>query len=225
MVASQLFSPEDRKAVSDAVTQAEKKTAGEIVPVVATASDRYERAEDLFGLLVAGVVVSAAWLGWMGVRPATGDWVTGPELSLGLVHVLGLFGVGWFVGMKIAGRVPFFKHLLVPRAIMRARVIKAGEASFASLAARGTKAATGIVIYVSLFERIVYIRADRGIAKQVPPAEWKTICDDLTRALKSGKPREGLVAAIGKVGDHLSKHFPVQPDDVNELSNELRILD
>jgi len=38
-------------------------------------------------------------------------------------------------------------------------------------------------------------------------------------------PRDGFVEAIRRTGDLLAKPFPVQPGDVNELSNELRILD
>ena len=43
--------------------------------------------------------------------------------------------------------------------------------------------------------------------------------------MKSGRAAEGLVQAIRKSGELLAGHFPIQPGDVNELSNELVLLD
>ena len=42
--------------IEAAIGEAEQKTAGEIVPVVATASGRYDRGEDLFGLVALCLV-------------------------------------------------------------------------------------------------------------------------------------------------------------------------
>ena len=59
------FSDEQRRAVAQAVAEAEGKTSAEIVPVVATASGRYDRAEDIVGLWTGhhrtdrGLVVAA----------------------------------------------------------------------------------------------------------------------------------------------------------------------
>ena len=43
--------------------------------------------------------------------------------------------------------------------------------------------------------------------------------------MKDGKPGVGYKQAILKGADVMEPHFPVQPGDVNELSNELRIID
>ena len=36
---------------------------------------------------------------------------------------------------------------------------------------------------------------------------------------------EAVVNAIQQIGDELAKHFPIQPDDINELPNEVIIND
>lgn len=224
MVASKLFSDDDKKAISAAIAEAEKKTAGEIVPVLATSSDRYERAEDLVGLFSALVAVAATWTPFDHFIRAT-DWEGQSDLSLQLLFVLAVFLGGWFLGVFLAKLVPWFKRLAVSRKAMTARVLIAAHHAFDSLHVRGTKGATGVVIFVSLFERRVCVWADRAISSKIPETEWKDACELLTRALRDGKPREGFVQAIQKCGDQLAKHFPIQPGDVNELSNELRILD
>ncbi len=60
--ASQFFSEEQKEMIQTAVFKAEEITAGEIIPVVATKSGRYERAEDLFGLLFAVIALVGYWL-------------------------------------------------------------------------------------------------------------------------------------------------------------------
>lgn len=224
MVASQKFSADDRKAVAEAVGEAEKKTSAEIVPVVATSSDRYERAEDLMGLAASIVAVAATWTQFQRIRPMT-DWEGLEEVELHLPFVLAVMIVGFLIGVWAAKGLPWLKRLAVSRRAMTERVLVAAHHAFDALHVRDTVAATGVVIYVSLFERRVCVWADRAVSAKIPESEWKQACELLTRALGEGKPREGFVAAIRKCGEVLAKNFPVQSHNVNQLSNDLRILD
>ena len=72
-----------QKAVSSAVSEAEAKTSGEIVPVIATASGRYDRAEDIFGLLIAMISLAVVWLTFQEIGIPVGTWESGHVLSLG----------------------------------------------------------------------------------------------------------------------------------------------
>ncbi len=224
MVASKLLSEEERKAVSAAVSEAEKKTAGEIVPVIATASDRYERAEDLVALVTALAAVAATWTQFQRLKPSA-DWNGDPELAIHLPYVLAIFVGGWALGLLLARLLPWVKRLAVSRKVRTARVLFAARQAFDALHVKGTKGSTGVVIYVSLFERRVCVWADRSVSEKIPEAEWKEACEGLTRSLHEGKAKDGFIEAIRRIGDVLAKHFPLQPDDKNELSNELRILD
>ena len=221
MVASKLFTAEDRKAVSSAVAEAEKKTSAEIVPVVATTSDAYERAEDLVGLVMAVLAVAAARSQFH--RLPT-DW-NAEESAVQLPFVLASMGGGWVVGVFLARALPWLKRLFVSRRKMTARVLIAAHHAFDSLHAHKTAGGTGVVIYVSLFEHRVCVWSDRHVSTKIPESEWKTITETLIKALHDGNARDGMVEAIRRCGELLAKHFPVQPGDVNELPNELRLLD
>jgi len=222
MVASKLFPPEARQAVSDAVSEAEKKTSAEIVPVVATASDRYERAEDLIGLGASIVAVASTWTLF---QPTGSDWESNPELTLRLPLVLLVLVTGWILGVFVAKLLPWLKRLAVSRRTMTARVLIAAHQAFDALHAHKTAGGTGVVIYVSLFERRVCVWADQAISAKIPEAEWKGITEGLVQALADGKPRDGMIEAIRKCGELLANPFPIQPSDVNELPNELRLID
>ena len=43
----------------------------------------------------------------------------------------------------------------------------------------------------------------------------------LLAGLRAGRPADGLVDAVGKVGAVLAQHFPRADDDVNELPDRL----
>jgi len=136
-----------------------------------------------------------------------------------------VIALAWLGGIGLARFVPWFKRLAIPRNVMTARVLIAAHQAFDSLHAHKTAGGTGVVIYLSLFERRVCVWADRAVSAKIPETEWKDITESLVRSIRDGRTRDGLIEAIRKCGDVLAKHFPIQPSDVNELSNELRLLD
>ena len=225
MVASKLFTEADRAAIAAAVAEAERRTSGEIVPVLATRSDRYERAEDTIGFWLALLSVSAAWIGFQAVRPSREEWASGPDLAVGLTTLLVILIAAWMAGILLARAVPFLTRLAAGGETLRRRVQEAAGDAFDRFHVRGTKSSTGIVLYISLFERLVCVEGDKAISEKVGPEEWKAICEPLVRAMRDGRPREGLIEAIGRCGELLARHFPASPSDVNELTNELRVLD
>src|SRR5262245_33822113 len=104
--ASKFLSDQDKARVEQAIAEAEKQTSAEIMVVVATRSGRYDRAEDFFGVLLALLAVAAAWSLWQGLNPASGEWASGHDLTIGLLPVLGLFVFWFLVGLGLATRFP-----------------------------------------------------------------------------------------------------------------------
>src|SRR3990172_3833352 len=101
--ASQFFSEDDRRAIEQVVAAAEARTAAEIIPVVATGSGRYDRAEDLFGIMFALVALAAAWLGFQNMG-TPGGWAGGHEPALSLVSILLIVFFGFVAGTALAHR-------------------------------------------------------------------------------------------------------------------------
>ena len=94
---------------------------------------------------------------------------------------------------------------------------------FLSLGMSDTRDRTGILIYVLLGERQFYILADEGINKKVEQVTWDNVRDDIQNEFRKGHYTEGLLKGIEDVGNILGEHFPVKPDDTNELSNKVVI--
>jgi uncharacterized membrane protein len=95
---------------------------------------------------------------------------------------------------------------------------------FSQLRVWDTAENTGVLIYVQWLDRRVEIVADRGIAAQVPQAEWERICRQMEVAFGEKRFSEGSVAAVCAVGRLLAARFPARADNPNELSNRPVLL-
>src|SRR5205809_985349 len=150
--ASKFLSDPDKARVEQAIADAEKLTSAEVMVVVATRSGRYDRAEDFFGVLLALGAVAGAWTLWQGLHPASGDWASGHDLTIGLLPVLGLIVFWFLVGVGLATRFPNLAKLFVPRAQVEAEVRRRGFEAFHLFRVGHTKGRNGVLIYVSLVE-------------------------------------------------------------------------
>lgn len=97
------------------------------------------------------------------------------------------------------------------------------EKEFHRLGIRNTRDNTGILIFVNLSGRQFYILADKGINSRVEQKTWDSIRDIMAADFSGGRFAQGLITCIESVGQVLQNHFPVKPDDINELSNKVII--
>lgn len=84
-----------------------------------------------------------------------------------------------------------------------------------------TDARNGVLIYIAYKSRKLAIIGDKGITDKVGVNFWVGEKDILIEYLRAKKPAEGLCQVIKIIGENLSKYFPYQKDDVNELSDEI----
>lgn len=84
-----------------------------------------------------------------------------------------------------------------------------------------TKDANGVLIYVAVNDKKFVICGDKGIDKVVPNGFWDSTRNSIETHFKKGNFKEGLISGILEAGKELQDHFPWQPNDRNELSNEI----
>ena len=88
-----------------------------------------------------------------------------------------------------------------------------------------TAGATGVLLYVSLYERKAVVLADRAIVDKLGPNALQDVCDTLTAHLRQSHPTNALCQAIAAVGEKLAPVLPRAADDINELPDALVTLD
>jgi putative membrane protein len=202
-----LISDADEARISQAITQAERATAGEIVVVVAARSDAYLYVPPLVGALVSLLV---PWL-----------LIYFSQASVEEIYLAQL--AVFLVATTILLPMPV-RTALVPPYVKRQHAHRRAVEQFLVQNLHTTAGHTGVLIFVSVAERHAEILADNAIDERVAEGTWKAIIDDLTAAIAKGQPADGLVAAIAAVGEHLSHHFPPETRTTNELPDHLIVL-
>ncbi|HEY8194270.1 MAG TPA: TPM domain-containing protein [Hyphomicrobium sp.] len=201
------ISSKDAERISQAITDAERTTSGEIVAVVAEQSSRYQHIPFMWAALLALVI---PWplihFTWMRVQ-----WI----FLIQLLVFLALLALAWHPKVRMA---------LVPKSIANANAKRRASEQFLAQNLHTTTGRTGVLLFVSVAEQRVEIIADSGIDARVEKGTWQKIVDDLTRDIGAGRTTGGFVHAIQRIGAHLSEHFPPGSIDPNELPDHLIVL-
>lgn len=213
----QLFSEKDKKRLADAVREAESRTSGEIVPYVVGRSDGYPEAWLRGGSLAAFLVLFVFSV----INLGTDWWLPLTLAEVGAIAVLA-FGIGGL----LTAFVPILKRALIPDAMEQQRVDERAAMAFLEEEVFATRERTGILIFLSLFERRVCILGDKGINELVQKEEWDEIVQIIVQSMKNNAPAEGMLEAIWKCGQLLERRgVEIRPDDSNELDDTLRVSD
>tara|TARA_R110000782_G_scaffold65058_3_gene132466 strand:- start:244 stop:921 length:678 start_codon:yes stop_codon:yes gene_type:complete len=219
--ASKLFSEADRDAIKLAIVKAEQDTSGEIIPVVASASGRYDRAEDIFGLFFSLLCVAIAW-GLFYDNTPTDDW---SSFNLDLTTILLTIFLSFIAGVLLTHVFPALCSPFITKKEMEEEVDRAAAAAFQHNRLRNTENSTGILIYISLQEHQVKVIGDDGISEKLTHPDWQHICDAIIKDFKDKHYANGVIEGITLSGKLLAEHFPIKEDDKDELANELVIID
>lgn len=210
--------------IQQAVKNAESKTSGEIAVCLASESSDYSVWE-----LVASIIGSLICFGILlpfsdNIRRfyEKFNWFC-PEWFLPAT-----FGIAAFAFILIffmLFNIPSLDRLIIPAGFRRKTVSRRAFCAFAETGVYCTEKHNGILIFVSYLEREVRIIADKGISDKISGNMWQLIADSLSSELYKKKGVDAFCDAIEKCGDLLSMHFPIQKDDVNELSDGLLIIE
>ena len=84
-----------------------------------------------------------------------------------------------------------------------------------------TKQQNGVLIYVAVDNKSFVIFGDQGINNIVGLDFWNSTRDKISSQFKSGNFKQGIIDGIKEAGKVLSKHFPWEHGDSNELENTI----
>ena len=217
MKVSRFFSAADRAAIEAAVRAAEEHTSGEIVPYAVNHSDSYHGARWLAAFLgaIGGAAATAAVIQFADL------WLVGPATWAAAAAV-----VGGALGYLAAALLPPLRRILVAESERDQAVHRRAAEAFIEHEVFATRDRTGILIFLSLFERRVVVLADSGINSRVPQHEWAGIVASVAAGIQDGRPGEALATAIARCGELLVAHGVEHlPGDRDELPDGLVLGD
>jgi putative membrane protein len=196
----------DRTAIAAAIREAEKRTCGQIVCVLARSSSDY----------------SAVPIEWAAVLALIAPWplIYFTQLSVQRIFLLQI--AVFILAALILSWSPL-RMALVPRAVRRARAHRGAIEQFFLRGLANTRHRCAVLIFASMAEHYARIVADEGVASKVGQSEWQAAVDELIRHMRDGQIAEGFIAAVECCGTVLAAHAPpVDPPD--ELPDRIFVL-
>jgi putative membrane protein len=215
-----MMTPADHQRVAAALAEAETATTGEIFCVVAAASSKYRETALAAAAAVALLGPPLALL--FGLRPAglvqavlmvvQSGWTVDQAGAAGAMVTSALVGYAALQAALFALAValvslPRVRLALTPARLKRDHVHARAMEQFTHRL-HATAASTGVLIYVSIAERMVQIIADEDIHQKVAPDRWDQAVKAATGPIGAGDVAGGLIAAIRICGQALAEHFP-----------------
>ena len=204
--AEKFFTPEEKERLKAVTQEVESRTIGEIVVIVVDRSDHYIEAEVLGGVLLGSLLSLIVTLLYF----HSSVWSYVP-LSF-------LF---FFPGRFLFQRVEVLKKLLIGIRRKEEAVRLRAERAFFEKGLYKTKKNTGVLFFLSLLERKVWILADKGIYEKMDQETLNRFANEVSRGIRESRACEALSQAIQGIGVLLSKHFSITPDDTDELPDDV----
>ncbi|MFH2124383.1 MAG: TPM domain-containing protein [Pseudomonadota bacterium] len=209
-LAQQFLTKTEQDTISALVRQMEQQTSGEIVPMVVSSSHSYPTA------IICGATALALPFSLLLMPAVSGFfWLGSQNVWIFIILFVALYGIFY-------GLVQYFtclKRLFLSRKQVEAEVQEAALTSFFSEKLYKTKDENGILIFISVLERKVWVLADSGINACIDSGQWQGVIDLITQGIKEKRQCEAICAAISQIGELLKTHFPIQENDINELHN------
>ena len=206
MKAETFFTEAENQQIAATITGVEKKTSGEVVAMVVTASDTYPEATLLAGLTIGGL--AALLVTDLFLADSLGYFL--PLMIAGIIGVSGLIKI-----------LPPLLRLFIPESRRETRVAERALRAFYEKKLHTTRDNTGVLFFISLLEHKVWILADTGIYRKISQETLLAYANDIAAGIKQGQACNALCRQIESVGNILANNFPVKSDDINELSNQV----
>ncbi len=204
--AQDFFTDEEKEHIRLAVASAEAGTSGQIATMVVAESDSYLEARFLGVMFLSGLLALVVSII---IRHVT-IWSYIP-----LAFLLGIPTMFLFV------HFPRLKLAFVGRKRLNEAVRNRAVKAFYEKGLYRTMDETGVLIFISLLERKVWILGDRGINVRIRPESWGSLAAELAIGIREGHACSALCSVISSCGGELARHFPKRADRGNELPDEV----
>jgi len=210
--------------IKTAVAETEKTTTGEIALAAVYQSDSYAFVE-LFAAFCTAFVSFFILLLFSNPIWKLLDrtfWYPAPSQ---LTAAIGFAVICITAAVYLLLNIPAIDRLIIPRKLKERRVYARALRHFVESGVYKTADRTGILIFISVLERKIFIIADSGINEKVLQNQWDGICKIMTNGLRTKNTAKAFITATEECGKILQKYFPTKIKNPNELADGLVILE
>jgi putative membrane protein len=204
--AEKFFKREELERITKTIHEVESHTIGEVAVMVVDSSDHYIEAEILGGIFLASL---------LSLVMTTLNFHSSVWAYISLSFIL------FFPSKYLFGKIPAFKTAFMGVKRKETAVMQRAVRAFYEKGLYKTKKNTGVLFFMSLLERKVWVLADKGIYEKIEQETLNRYSKMVSQGIKDGRACDALCDAIKESGEPLARHFPITHDDTDELSDEV----
>ena len=200
-----ILKKEEKELISLEIAELEKLSSAEIVAVITQKSSNYKYAALMLSIFCVFLMSFILYF----IKEIS-------TLELLQYQLLVFLGINLFLKK--------FNHLVinfVPKSYKHQKASLNAKRQFNIRGLDKTKNKQAIMFFVSLDEKYVKIMTDKEISEKIPNEFWQQLIFEFTEDVKREDFVNGYIKAIKTSKAILIKHFPIQENDENELSNEV----
>lgn len=204
--ADSFFRSEEKEKIKKTTSAVELRTDGEVAVMVVNSSDKYIETEITGGIVFGGLLSLI---------------LTVLFFHSSLWYYIPLSFIFFFPFNFLFRKRPEIKSAFIG---VKQKNIAVRERALIAFYEKGlykTRGNTGVLFFLSLLERKVWILADKGIHEKIKQDTLNRFAAEVSIGIKTGHACEALCKAIEETGDLLSRHFPKTSGDVDELPDDI----
>jgi len=200
------FKREELERITKTIHEVESHTIGEVAVMVVDSSDHYIEAEILGGIFLASL---------LSLVMTTLNFHSSVWAYISLSFIL------FFPSKYLFEKIPVLKTAFMGVKRKETAVMQRALRAFYEKGLYKTRKNTGVLFFMSLLERKVWVLADKGIYEKIQQETLNRYSKIVSQGIKDHRACDALCDAIKESGELLAKHFPITPDDTDELSDEV----
>jgi putative membrane protein len=192
--------------IEEAVQDIETQSSAEVVVCLHESSSSYHDLDLLWSVIFAMTVLSYKIWSPHEFHP---DWIP--------VNVFFCALLGFFLSKSLPG----IRRLFLTSVRREREVLRTARSEFTRLGVGRTKGRTGLLIYLSRFERTLVMIPDLALEQKIVPGMWDEWSRKYQTAGSEQKLLDNLEELLSALKGPLSRQLPRQNDDINELPDHL----
>ncbi len=146
------------------------------------------------------------------------------SVEFGVYMIYGMTILSFFLIYGLVSVISIFKAMFIKRKRKTRNVEINARAIFQKGGVRFTEDRIGTLVYISLFEKLVFILPDRGAENAIPVDEWKEIKLDFQSIFDSKDVPAELINKLNKWQPVFAKYIPPVENDINELPDDMNVV-
>lgn len=213
-----ILNHDEIQMIEDKIRKVEKTTSGEIVVAVSGSSSRYLDCA-LAASSFTAILLSFALIKLM--QNSSTPLIQDTAFSHAPEMMLSSFIFLFFISQVFFSLIPRLRFPFISEGRKDSEIRKRAEQIFFHNRLDRTVNKTGILIFLSLFEKKIYILADEGIISKTGISGIKERATRAAESIRKKKAAEAIIKTIESFEQILAEEFPAGEKNPNELPDKI----